>query len=113
MPAALAERVNGIFRLPAAKAMAGPAKLGEGGKAEATYRTGPTRLRASNIRGRSRWIYSGFAVVAATLIAVLFIVPAVRKRDTTVSAAEILAKSANQLATAPSGNVDFLVYELV
>src|SRR5262249_4741640 len=66
----------------------------------------------SNVGASRRWIYSGFAVAAATLIAVIFIVPAVRKRDTTVSAAEILAKSASQLAAAPARSVDFLVYEL-
>ncbi|HEX6465631.1 MAG TPA: hypothetical protein VFZ98_14315 [Vicinamibacterales bacterium] len=78
----------------------------------ATGTAGATRLRGSSDGGRRRWIYSGFAVAAATLITVLFIAPALRKRDTTVSAAEILAKSASQLAAAPAGNVDFLVYEL-
>ncbi len=92
MPAPLAERVQSTFASGAA---------------------GATRLRAPNGGGRRRWVYSGFAVAAATLIAVLFIVPAVRKHDATVSASEILAKSANRLAAAPAANVDFLVYELV
>ena len=92
MPASLAERVD---------------------TALATGAAGATRLRPSSGGGRRRWIYSGFAVAVATLIAVLFIVPAVRKHDTTVSAAEILAKSANQLAAAPAANVERLVYELV
>jgi hypothetical protein len=97
MPATIAERAEGVFRL----------------KAEAPHRSGATRLRNSNGSTRRRgWVYSGFAVAAATLVAVLFIVPTVRKRDTTVSAAEILAKSASQLAAAPAGNVESLVYEL-
>jgi hypothetical protein len=73
---------------------------------------GATRLTPPSGGGRRRWIYSGFAVAAATIVAVLFVVPAVRKHDTTVSAAEILAKSANRLAAAPAANVDLLVYEL-
>jgi anti-sigma factor RsiW len=92
MPASLAERVQSSL---------------------ATGTAGATRLRTPSGGGRRRWIYSGFAVAAATLVAVLFIVPTVRKRDTTVSAAEILARSASQLAAAPARNVDFLVYELV
>ena len=92
MPAPLAERVQSTF---------------------ASGASGATRLRAPNGGGRRRWVYSGFAVAAVTLIAVLFIVPAVRKHDATVSASEILAKSANQLAAAPGANVDSLVYELV
>lgn len=92
MSAALAERVEN--------------SLGAGN-------AGATRLRPERAEPRGRrWIYSGFAVAAATILAVLFIVPAVRKRDTTVSAAEILAKSASQLAAAPAGAVEFLVYEL-
>jgi hypothetical protein len=77
---------------------------------------GATRLRpetyGAGTSGR-RWVYSGFAVAAATLVAVVFIVPAVRKRDTTVSASEILAKSASRLAVAPTDGVEFLEYELV
>jgi hypothetical protein len=96
MPPQVEARVEELFRL----------------RADATDGHGATRLRAPNGGRSRRWIYSGFAVAAATLIAVLFIVPAVRKRDTTVSAAEILAKSASQLAAAPAANVEFLVYEL-
>jgi hypothetical protein len=103
MPPLLAQRVEGAFRL-------------ETDAADRSHERGATRLRDRRVSlrspGRRRWIYSGFAVAAATLVAVLFIVPAVRKRDTAVSAAEILAKSATQLAAAPASNVDFLVYEL-
>jgi hypothetical protein len=92
VPASVAERVQSTF---------------------ATGTAGATRLRAADGRGGRRWLYSGFALAAATLIAVLFVVPAVRRHDATVSAAAILARSASQLAAAPAGNVDFLVYELV
>jgi hypothetical protein len=102
MPPALVERIDGILTAGAKEGSAGQ---------------GATRLRdrrgfRTHADGRRRWIYSGFAVAAATIVAVLFVVPAVRKHDTTVSAAEILAKSANRLAAAPAANVDFLVYEL-
>jgi hypothetical protein len=104
MPAALAQRVEELF-------------LPDGEAADRARGRGATRLRdrrgiGLQSEGRRRWIYSGFAVAVATLVAILFIVPALRKRDTTVSAAEILAKSATQLAAAPAANVDFLVYEL-
>jgi hypothetical protein len=78
---------------------------------------GATRLR--DPRGfrlqdwRTRWIYSGLAVAAATLLAVLFIVPAVKKADATVSASEILAKSATQLSATVSSGIEVLEYELV
>jgi hypothetical protein len=75
--------------------------------------TGATRLRTATAPRRpSRWIYSGFAIAAATLVAVLFVIPALRRRDATVSAAEILARSASQLAVAPARGVEVLVYEL-
>jgi hypothetical protein len=74
--------------------------------------SGATRLRAQAAPRRTL-AYSGFVVVAATIVAVLFIVPAVRKPGATVSAAEILAKSANQLAATPASGVEFLEYELV
>ena len=67
------------------------------------------RLQAEGPRG---WLY-GVGVAAATLIAVLFVAPAVRKPDATVSAAEILAKSASQLSATVTGGVELLEYELV
>jgi len=76
--------------------------------------SGATRLRPAAGAGRrpaARWVYSGFAVAVATLLAVLVVIPSVRKRDATVSAAEILAKSARRLA-APANGVELLVYEL-
>ncbi len=52
---------------------------------------GATRLLATDSRGK--WLYSAAAVAAATLIAVLFIAPAIKQPGSTVSASEILAKS--------------------
>jgi len=80
--------------------------------------SGATRLRddrwlRSSAEGTRRWIYSGLAVAAATIFAVLFIVPAVKKADATVSATEILAKSADQLSASVSSGIEVLEYELV
>ena len=112
VPAPLAERVN--FRL---KAEATGTRNG----AEATGTGhGATRLRENDSRGfrlqaegRRRWLYSGLGVAAATVIAVLFIAPAIRKPDATVSASEILAKSATQLSATVTSGIEVLVYELV
>ncbi|HEX9367390.1 MAG TPA: hypothetical protein VF921_12230 [Vicinamibacterales bacterium] len=105
LPGPLAQRVDEIFRL----------------KAEATgSQRGATRLLNTQSRGfrlraegRRGWIYSGLAVAAATIIAVLFIAPAVRKPGATVSASEILAKSATQLSATVASGVEILQYELV
>jgi hypothetical protein len=86
-------------------------------RVDESFHGGATRLRgtgAAALRtGRRGWIFSGLAVAAATLAAVLFVVPAVRKGDTTVSASEILAKSASQLSAAIGSGVEVLEYELV
>jgi hypothetical protein len=85
-------------------------------QAEATgNHAGATRLRDSGsvrLRAESKWLY-GLAVAAATVIAVLFVVPAIRKPDATVSASEILAKSATQLSAAVTSGIEVLEYELV
>ncbi|HVD93509.1 MAG TPA: hypothetical protein VNC21_14540 [Vicinamibacterales bacterium] len=73
-------------------------------------RSGGFRLQAE---GRARWIYSGVAVAAATIIAVIFIAPMVKGPEATVSASEILAKSASQLSAAVGSGVEMLEYELV
>jgi len=74
---------------------------------------GSTRLRDDPRPAvGARWIYGSLAVAAATLIAVLFVAPAVQKNEATVSASEILAKSATQLS-APTSGVELLEYELV
>jgi hypothetical protein len=89
VPVHLAQRVDDVFRLP----------WPEQGRGQA--------------EGKARWIYSGLAVAAATLIAVLFITPVVRGPDATASASEILAKSASQLSAAVTSGVEMLEYELV
>ena len=78
-------------------------------------RGGATRLRESRnrrLRAAHTWGY-GIGLAAATLIAILFVTPALRKGDATVSAAEILAKSASQLSAAVTGGVELLEYQLV
>jgi hypothetical protein len=75
--------------------------------------SGATRLR--EVRGR-RWswqrsAWSAGAVALATLIAVVFIAPIV-KGPATVSAAEILARSATQLAARPGTGIEVLEYDL-
>jgi hypothetical protein len=85
---------------------------------ESLRQGGATRLRESRglgnqAKGRRGWIYSGLAVAAATLVAVLFITPAIRKPDATVSASEILAKSASQLSVTATSGVEVLEYQLV
>jgi hypothetical protein len=109
VPHALARRVDEDLRLKA--------EVMETGR-------GATRLRDAGgmtsvapgfglQAGKRGWVYSGLAVAAATLLAVLFLVPAVKKADATVSASEILAKSATQLSAAVSSGVEILEYELV
>ena len=72
---------------------------------------GATRLRADVApRGPSRPLWAMAAVAAATLIAVVFIAPLVRG-PATVSASEILARSASRLAEQVTG-VELLEYEL-
>jgi len=75
---------------------------------------GATRLRDRGVPRRSwpRLIWSAGSVVAATLIAIVFVTPMI-KAPVTVSAAEILAKSANRLADRVTSGVEVLEYELV
>ena len=92
MPASLARRVEDGFR-----------------------QGGATRLRPSSgfrPQAEGKWIY-GLGVAAATLIAILFVAPTIRKGDATVSASEILAKSASQLSARVTGGVELLEYQLV
>jgi hypothetical protein len=78
---------------------------------------GATRLRESRIarwpwqRAWQRAMWSAGAVAAATLLAVVFVAPIV-KGPATVSAAEILAKSANVLAARITTGVEVLEYDL-
>ena len=101
------EAPSGIFRLKPEATSTGP----EAPRAK----SGATRLRApfapsSANRG---WIYGAAAVTFATIVAILFVAPAIRQGDAAVSAAEILAKSATQLASAPATGIEVLEYELV
>lgn len=107
MPASLAQAVS--FRL----------KTEATHSAGATQSAGATRLRPDATRGfrlqaegSRRWIYA-VSAAAATLIGVLFIAPALRTRDSTLSASAILAKSATQLSAAPRSGIEILEYELV
>lgn len=74
---------------------------------------GATRLRDGRVTRwswqRSAW--SAGAVAAATLAAVVFVAPIVRG-PATVSAAEILARSATQLAARPGAGIEVLEYDL-
>jgi hypothetical protein len=75
---------------------------------------GATRLRETG-ELPSRWrraAWGGAAVAVATLVVVLFVVPMV-KGPATVSAAEILAKSATRLAQTAGAGIELLEYELV
>lgn len=79
-----------------------------------TANRGATRLRQVDARP-ALWrpaVWSGGVVVAAaTLIAVVFVAPMFKERST-VSASEILAKSAVRLAQRVNTGVEFLEYEL-
>jgi hypothetical protein len=105
--ASIAETLNPPIALPATFRLKADA-AGEDAAGSGRDTGGATRLRA---RPRSaRWIYPA-AALAAAILAVLFIVPAIRKGDATVSASEILAKSASQLSAVTQG-VEVLEYEL-
>ena len=74
---------------------------------------GATRLRGTapaRLWRRTGW--SAAAVAVATLLAVVFVVPMV-KGPATVSAAEILARSASRLAQTATTGIEMLEYELV
>jgi hypothetical protein len=79
--------------------------------------SGATRLRDTRGAGwpwmqpSRRALWSAGAVAAATLVAVVFVAPLVRG-PATVSAAEILAKSATLLAARATTGVEVLEYDL-
>ena len=79
--------------------------------------SGATRLRESRV-ARQPWplagrvMWSAGAVAIATMLAVVFVAPIVRG-PATVSAAEILVKSATQLATPIGAGIEMLEYDLV
>lgn len=101
MPPAAAERVE---RAILATVQHGSTPPGRSGR-------GATRLR--DVAARPAWhraAWSGAAVIVA-IVALVFVIPAVRGPQT-VSAAEILSKSASTLSAAERG-VEFREYELV
>jgi hypothetical protein len=75
--------------------------------------TGATRLRESRSPRRflQPAIWSGGAVIAATLLAIFVVVPMVTG-PSTVSASEVLARSAVRLADRATAGVERLEYEL-
>jgi hypothetical protein len=75
--------------------------------------TGATRLRNPGSPPRA-WrpaVWSAGAVAAATLVVILFVVP-MFKGPSTVSASEVLARSAGRLAERLTTGVEYLEYEL-
>lgn len=82
--------------------------------AESSSPAGATRLRPSDTgaRGWRRTAWGTAAVALATLVVVVFVAPMV-KGPTTVSAAEILAKSVSRLAQTATTGIELLQYELV
>jgi hypothetical protein len=126
VPAHVARSVDESLRSPST--LLRPGEAGAASSQAAASYGGGTRLR-SDLRGVQQnpsawpgrrqspgtrgWIYSGLAVAAATLIAVLFITPIVKRPDATVSASEILAKSASRLSATVTSGVEMLEYELV
>ncbi len=93
MPPAVAERVRGAIGDSAAR--------------------GATRLRGAPA-SRPFWLRAGWstaAVVAAAIVAFVFVIPAIRGPET-VSAAGILAESANRLSQVPQSGVEVREYEL-
>ena len=103
VPPLLAQRVE--FRLKAETTQAAAAR--------GATRLLPQASRSFRLQAERKWLYSSLGLVAATLIAVLFVVPMLRQPDATLSAAEILAKSASQLSARVTGGVELLEYELV
>ena len=73
---------------------------------------GATRLRAADSRPRWHGAVGTAGLVAATVVAIVFIPPMLKKDRGAVSASEILAQSASRLA-APATGVELLEYELV
>src|SRR5262245_36616937 len=104
--ASLVARLNAI-ELPPAAARRIEASLQSSGA------SGATRLRPearATHWPRAAWGTAG--IVAATIAAVVFVAPMLKKDRGAVSAAEILAHSANQLAQ-PSTGIELLEHGLV
>ena len=105
--AAIANVMNGMASLPLEVGRRVELAMARGASA------GATRLRDSEPRRRLLHpaVWSGGAVAAATLLAI-FVVAPMFTGPTTVSASEVLARSAVQLADRATSGVEFLEYEL-
>ena len=121
VPTSTASRVEEVFRVEAEARATHQGMRDQDGAASPR---GATRLLARDSRsfqaggggqadGRRGWVYGSLGVVAATIVAVLFIAPLVRTPDATLSASAILAKSASQLSAGVTGGVELLEYQLV
>ncbi len=106
LAAAAVEAINAPAVVPAGVSRRIHVALSEGSS------QGATRFKAGAVPGdwSPRALWTTAAVAAATLIAVVFIAPVV-KGPATVSASEILARSASRLAE-PVAGVESLEYEL-
>ena len=81
---------------------------------QSTSRAGGTRLRPTT--SSTRWpaaVWGSAGLIAATILAAVFIAPMLKSDRGAVSASEILAQSANRLAQAATTGVELLEYELV
>jgi len=107
LAAAVVDAINAPAGIPPGVSRRVQVALSEGSS------PGATRLRAAAAPARSSRpaLWTVAAVAAATLVAVVFVAPIV-KGPATVSASEILAKSASRLAERVTG-VESLEYELI
>ena len=112
VPLSMTRNVEQIFRVQAEATESQTEFTGAQGGATRLLPRDPGGFRFQG-EGRRRWLYGGFAVAAATIVAVLFVAPAVRTPESSVSASEILARSASRLSTAVTGGVELLEYQLV
>jgi hypothetical protein len=115
--AAVAERRTAVASLRSAfDAVAMPAgaqRRIDAALAAGTAGHGATRLRSDAPPAKWRHaVWGTAALVAATLIAVVFVAPMVKDDRGAVSASEVLAASANRLAQ-PATGVELLEYELI
>jgi hypothetical protein len=106
MPAAVASRVratiDGVAHL----------RHGESSRGNAGQTRGATRLRHQP-EARPFWLRAGWstAAVAAAIVAFVFIIPAIRGPEA-VSAAGILAQSADRLSQIPQTGIELREYQL-
>ena len=108
VPAALAARVREAIEDGGAHLRGGEPNRRDGGSAR-----GATRLRPV-AAGTPLWLRAGWstaAIVAAVIVAFVFVIPSLRGPQT-VSAAGILAESASRLSQIPASGIELREYEL-